>query len=127
MTFAMACVLLAVTGFYGPPSREALEVVVETLARCYAVDPELAKRVVTLECPSWNPQEEGDGGAAVGLWQWHLPSWQLVRQHMGASPEDLRADPLESTHTAMYAWTVMDLHHWWATYDMAREDLDRHD
>jgi len=57
----------------------------------------------------------GDDGAAVGLWQWHLSSWECVRAHMNAPLDDLRADAWESTRTAMYAMGELDLYHWWST------------
>lgn len=120
MSLAATCHILVALLLFMGPTQDNLEHVVVVLARHYEVNPALAARVVDLECPRWDPEETGDDGAAVGLWQWHLESWLLVRQHMGASLEDLRADPVESTRTAMYAWSVMGLQRWWTTYEQAQ-------
>ena len=58
----------------------------------------------------------GDGGKAVGLWQWHEPSWKHVREKMGADTSPaLRADPVESTRTALFAMSELGLYRWWST------------
>lgn len=97
------------------------KIMVQGIAEAFGVDPVIALLVVEYES-SWNPEAVGDSGAAVGLYQWHLPSWELVRKHMGASLEDLRSSPVESTITTMYAWKRMGLQHWWTTYERAKEE-----
>jgi hypothetical protein len=58
----------------------------------------------------------GDGGKAFGLWQWHEPSWKHVREKMGADTSPaLRADPVESTRTALFAMSELGLYRWWST------------
>lgn len=58
----------------------------------------------------------GDGGKALGLWQWHKPSWKHVREKMGADTSPaLRADPVESTRTALFAMSELGLYRWWST------------
>ena len=88
------------------------EVMVRQLAPAFGVDPERAACIVRLES-EWDPGAVGDDGAAVGLWQWHPESWRHVRAAMGASVEDRRADPVESTVTALYAIGRLDLGRWW--------------
>lgn len=88
------------------------EVMVRQLAPAFGVDPERAACIVRLES-EWDPGAVGDDGAAVGLWQWHPESWRHVRTAMGASVEDRRADPVESTVTALYAIGRLDLGRWW--------------
>lgn len=128
MSLTSVCHILVALLLFMGPTQENLEHVVVVLARHYEVDPALAIRVVDLECPRWDPEEEGDDGAAVGLWQWHLESWLLVRRHMEAPLQDLRTDPVESTRTAMYAWSVMGLQCWWTAYEQAQVPaLDRED
>lgn len=103
-----------------------LEVVIGEIAEAFEINPEIALRVVEYETAgTWDPNIPGDDGEAIGLWQWHLESWLMVRKHMGASLKDLRSDPIDSTITAMYAWKVMNLQHWWSTYTRASEEVRR--
>jgi len=96
---------------------------VEEAARHFGQDPIISARVVGLES-DWDPQAIGDDGRAVGLWQWHLGSWEFVREHMGEPTTDLRSDPVESTITAMYAWD-MGLARWWTGYRVATREVQQ--
>lgn len=91
---------------------------VVALSGYYEVDPVYAINIVTLES-SWDPNAIGDGGKAVGLWQWHLKSWEYVREKMKLPLDDLRTDPYEATRTALYAIGVLDLERWWSTAEKA--------
>lgn len=65
---------------------------------------------------TFNAAAVGDGGKVLGLWQWHVPSWKHVREKMGADTSPaLRADPVESTRTALYAMSELGLYRWWST------------
>jgi hypothetical protein len=67
----------------------------------------------------------GDRGRALGLWQWHAPSWRYVRERMGADPDPaLRADVEESTLTALYAMSELNLYRWWSTHRRCAPLLD---
>ena len=66
----------------------------------------------------------GDDGMAIGLWQWHLESWEYVRGKMGLPMEDRRADPVESTITALYAIDKLGLAHWWTTSSLCEEYIN---
>ncbi len=58
----------------------------------------------------------GDGGEAVGLWQWHLDSWQHVQRKRGMSLEDGRTDIRASTEAAVWALAQGNTYRrWWAT------------
>jgi soluble lytic murein transglycosylase-like protein len=62
-----------------------------------------------------DPQAIGDHGGAVGLYQFHLSTWQHFRMRMGLPADDLRLDARESARTACWAfangfqqrWTVV--------------------
>ena len=87
------------------------EYLVRELAPAFGVAPDRAACIVMRES-GWDPAAVGDDGAAVGLWQWHLRSWRHVRRAMGRSIEDRRADPLESTVTALW-WIGQGYGDWW--------------
>lgn len=54
-----------------------------------------------------------DHGKAMGAWQFHSPTWQSFRAKMGLDTNpDLRADPEESTRTAMWAFSTGRASHW---------------
>jgi soluble lytic murein transglycosylase-like protein len=63
----------------------------------------------------FDPQAIGDDGDAVGLFQFHLGTWQHLRTRMGLPPDDLRLDAREASRTACWAfangfqqrWTVV--------------------
>jgi soluble lytic murein transglycosylase-like protein len=64
-----------------------------------------------------DPQAIGDHGDAVGLYQFHLSTWQHFRARMGLPADDLRRDARTATRTACWAfangfqlrWTVVRL------------------
>lgn len=93
-------------------------------AIAYGVDPMLALEICRLES-SFRPEAVGDEGKAVGLWQWHLKSWDHVRLKMGIIGDDMRAWPRESTLAAMYAMGELDLYRWWSTYPIAMTNLGK--
>jgi hypothetical protein len=63
----------------------------------------------------FDPQAIGDHGDAVGLFQFHLGTWQHLRTRMGLPPDDLRLDAREASRVACWAfangfqqrWTVV--------------------
>ena len=85
-----------------------------SLAPIFDVDPNYASCIVAHES-EWNPNAVGDDGQAVGLWQWHLDSWEYVRKRMGKDTTDLRADPFASSMTALFAIGRLDLGSWWTS------------
>lgn len=103
-------------------SALAIITLIRSLALVYGVDQSVAVTICRLES-AFNPLAVGDDGEAVGLWQWHLKSWEHVRKRMGRSLEDDRADPLESTETALYAMGVLGLSRWWSTYGLALKEV----
>jgi len=94
---------------------------IQLVSRSYGVNECLALRIAYHES-EFNPYAEGDDGKAVGLWQWHLPSWHHVRDKMGRPLDDERSQPWASTDTAMYAMGVLGLWQWWSTLEMAYLD-----
>jgi soluble lytic murein transglycosylase-like protein len=62
-----------------------------------------------------DPQAAGDHGDAVGLYQFHLSTWQHLRTRMGLPIDDMRSDAREAAQTACWAfangfeqrWTVV--------------------
>ena len=84
----------------------------------HGISPLVTLEMVRLES-DYCETVEGDNGLAVGLWQWHKPSWDIVRRHMGKPTTDLRANPVASTKTAMHAIKVMGLGKWWSTWSLA--------
>jgi len=95
---------------------------IRLVASAYGVHPGLAVIIARRES-SFRTAVVGDAGKAVGLWQWHLPSWCHVREKMGLDIVDLRDDPWESTLTAMYAMGVLHLYRWWSTYKPALQEM----
>jgi soluble lytic murein transglycosylase-like protein len=65
----------------------------------------------------FDPQAIGDHGDAVGLYQFHLGTWQHFRTRMGLPADDLRSDARQAARTACWAfangfqqrWTVVRL------------------
>lgn len=102
--------------------RGDIEVMIRALAPCYGVDPDFAVEIARLES-SFRPKVVGDGGLAVGLWQWHYQSWVHVRSKMGLSVEDERDDAFESTITALYAIGQLGLARWWSTAERAAQNV----
>jgi len=95
---------------------------IRLVAHAYGVCPGLAVIICRRES-SFNPTAVGDQGQAVGLWQWHIASWNQVRDSMGLRGLDLRKDPYESTITAMFAMGVLHLYRWWSTYKPALNEM----
>ena len=102
--------------------RGDIEVMIRALALRYGVDPDFALEIVRLES-SFNPAAVGDKGLAIGLWQWHLSSWEHVRCRMGLPVSDKRADAFESTITALYAIGKLNLARWWSTAERAAQNV----
>jgi len=105
-------------------SATAVILLIRVLAPLYGVDPDLALVICRRES-AFDPRAIGDGGAAHGLWQWHIDSWEHVRYRMGRSLDDRRFDALESTETALYAMGVLHLYRWWSTFEPALQELER--
>ncbi len=96
-------------------------VVITLFANLYGVSPEYAACVCQAES-HYEVRAVGDGGRALGLWQWHVPAWTETRLAMGLDPDPaLRADPTEATLTAMYAMGVEGRYDWWTTDCGCRE------
>lgn len=89
------------------------QTIVEQAATVVGENPAYFSCIVQHES-GWNPQAVGDNGAAVGMWQWHIGSWQHVRNQMALPLNDERDDPIQSTLTAAYAIGVLGLDDWWA-------------
>jgi hypothetical protein len=102
--------------------RGDIEVMIRALALRYGVDPDFAVEIVKLES-SFRPKAVGDGGLAVGLWQWHFQSWVHVRTRMNLPTEDERDDAFESTITALYAIGRLGLARWWSTAERAAQNV----
>jgi soluble lytic murein transglycosylase-like protein len=77
--------------------------------------PELFALCVADHESRFDPQTIGDQGDAVGLFQFHLGTWQHFRIRMGLQTDDLRLDAREAARTACWAfangfqlrWTVV--------------------
>jgi len=94
---------------------------IRMLAREYGVRPGLAVSICRRES-GFDPMAVGDNGAALGLYQWHKPSWTHVRVRMNRGILDLRHDPFAATETAMYAMGILGLYGWWSTYQAALDE-----
>lgn len=92
-------------------SLQPHELMVRQMAGTMGVHPDYAACIVRRES-TWDPGAIGDQGRAVGLWQWHLPSWRHVRAHMGLSTEDRRHNPIASTSAALW-WIRQGHANWW--------------
>ena len=102
------------------PPLTPQEIVTE-LALNAGQDPAFCTCIVQRES-SWDIAAIGDGGKAVGLWQWHIKSWQFVRRKMGLPGTDLRMDAWESTRTALWALDH-GYENWWSTAPRCRLEL----
>lgn len=90
-------------------------------AKMYGVSPEYMLCVASYES-DFRPAAVGDNGKAVGLYQWHKPSWEYVRGKMGEDPDpELREGPTEAAQTAAYAMGELGLYRWWSTDHLCRE------
>jgi soluble lytic murein transglycosylase-like protein len=92
----------------------AVAAIIRIECRPYAIPAEFALCVADHES-RFDPQAIGDHGDAVGLYQFHLGTWQHFRTRMGLPADDLRLDAREAARTACWAfangfqgrWTVV--------------------
>jgi soluble lytic murein transglycosylase-like protein len=92
----------------------AVAAIIRIECRPYGVPEEFALCVADHES-RFDPQAIGDHGGAVGLYQFHLSTWQHFRTRMGLPDDDLRLDAREAARTACWAfaagfqqrWTVV--------------------
>lgn len=92
----------------------AVAAIVRIECRRYGVPEEFALCVADHES-RFDPQAIGDHGDAVGLYQFHLSTWQHFRTRMDLPIDDLRLDAREAARTACWAfahgfqrrWTVV--------------------
>jgi hypothetical protein len=96
-----------------PQAEGSISHVINKWAKHYKVSTALAHCIAFKES-SYRTDAIGDGGKALGLFQWHKPSWEFMRAKMGESTEDKRDCPEEATKTAMYAISKGYLR-WWTT------------
>ena len=95
-----------------PIEQEAV-VTTYILAERAGVSPNMAVCILLRESGG-KPWAVGDGGRAVGPWQWHLPSWEHVQRARGLPLDDRRADLRASTEAAVWA-LGHGYKHWWST------------
>ena len=79
----------------------------------FGQDPELLMRVAFCES-SHRPAVIGDGGLAVGLFQFHPDTWREESRFLGYT-EDLRADPIASSRVAAFMFS-QGLQRRWTCY-----------
>ena len=92
----------------------AVAAIIRIECRSHGIPEEFALCVADHES-RFDPQAIGDHGDAVGLYQFHLGTWQHFRSRMGLPLDDLRLDAREATRTACWAfangfqerWTVV--------------------
>ena len=100
------------------PEGETTHEIIDLYADFYGVNRKLAHCIVMRES-SYNPLAEGDWlngePRAIGLWQWHLGSYQFMRKQMGEETSDQRKNVVESTKTALYA-IANGYANWWTPY-----------
>ena len=82
--------------------RVSTQHLIETMALDYNLEPHYVICICQRES-AFDVQAVGDKGQAIGLWQWHLPTWQTIRREMGLSEADERADAIASTQAALWA------------------------
>ena len=80
-------------------------------ARFYGVDEDFALCVAFRES-SYNPLAVGDGGRALGLYQFWLSTWRMIRKKMGEDTTDYRMNPNEAAKTACWAFAHGYGYHW---------------
>src|SRR6267378_5420953 len=99
----------ALTEFEGVdrPNDVTIERTIPEIIDAAAVEfhqsPEVMKRVAWCES-SYRPAVVGDGGLAVGLFQFHPDTWSEASRFLGYT-EDLRADPVAASRVAAYMWS----------------------
>jgi soluble lytic murein transglycosylase-like protein len=92
----------------------AVAAIIRIESRHYGIPEAFALCVADHES-RFDPQAIGDHGDAVGLYQFHLGTWQHFRSRMGLPLDDLRLDAREAARTACWAfghgfqrrWTVV--------------------
>ena len=87
---------------------------IKQFAYLYGVNENLALCIAKNES-GFNPEAVGDNSLAVGIFQWHLSSWKIMRKKMGLSQADERTDVIESTKTAMFAIS-QGYGNWWTPF-----------
>jgi len=103
-----------------PPEQQAV-MTTYVLAERAGVSPNMAVCILLRESGG-HTWAVGDGGRAVGAWQWWEPSIRLVMDDMGVSWDweaygDPRLDLVMSTEAAMHAMGRMGLWRWWSTWE----------
>ena len=99
------------------------ELLIRYMAGAMGVNPDYVACIVGHES-RYDVMAVGDDGMAIGLWQWHIGSWEYVRGKMGLPLEDRRADPVESTITAIYAIDRLGLARWWTASSLCEEHIN---
>lgn len=84
--------------------------VIEAAAVEFGQDPSRMLRVAVCES-SLRPAVVGDGGEALGLYQFHLPIWGELAPRLGYVG-DLRADPVAASRVAAYAFSIGRANAW---------------
>jgi hypothetical protein len=95
-----------------PPEQQAV-VTTYVMAERAGVSPSMAVCILLRESGG-HTWAVGDGGKAVGLWQWHLASWEHVQRARGEPLDDRRAELQASTEAAVWA-LGHGYKHWWST------------
>lgn len=80
-------------------------------ASFYKVDEDLVGCIVQEESRG-NPLAVGDSGKAVGVAQFHLPTWKMFREKMGLSTIDQRNNANEAIRTLTWALSNGYGYHW---------------
>jgi len=80
-------------------------------SRIYKVDEKYARCIIFKES-SYNPAAVGDGGKAVGLVQFHLPTWKRFRKMMGKPQTDTRFVAEDALDTFFWALSKGYDRHW---------------
>lgn len=84
--------------------------IVAAAARRHGVDVAFALRIVWCES-RFDPNAVGDHGAAVGAWQFHLPTWAANARRLGIEG-DFRRDPYLSSEVASWMLARGQAHQW---------------
>lgn len=94
------------------PTPAAILAIIRNAAHEFGQDAEAMIAVARCES-SLRPDVLGDGGAAAGLWQFHLPTWTAnARRLFGRDVGDLRMDPVKSSLVAAYMWSQHQQWQW---------------
>lgn len=109
ITTLLLSLLLAVTH---PPEQQAV-MTTYILAERAGVSPSMAVCILLRESGG-HTWAIGDGGRAVGAWQFHKPSWEHIQRARGLPTDDRRAELLPSTEAAIWA-LANGYEDWWST------------